>query len=775
MTQQSLQENPSKVRAPRNKQPSISEADLAVLVGSETEAQSLYKSPIYEPSFIFPYNPDPLCSGNSYDIYDEMMNDDQVKATIAMKKQAVVGTGWQIVCEDEEKKEFVEECLRNINADDPIDLTFEDVLKDMLSAYSHGFSLTEPVYGLNDDNLYVYKSLKTRPPHTFKFEIDKKGRVTNVVQSTDEGEKKFDPGLFLHHGYQVEYGNPYGKSDLSAAHGPWKAKKFMNKFFAIYMERFGMPTAIGKYKPGSDPAEIQRILTLLKRLQTSSTFVVPEDVMMEFLEVAKDSSDAYIKALNHYNMMIGRSILVPDLLGISGGKTEGGSFSLGQKQFEMFFGTIESDRKSLQRKITNKLVRPLVMYNFGKDIECKFEFKPFKDEDRIELIKIWAQIVGGKAFTPSDEEINHLRAISGFPEGEVERPEPAILGPDGLPIPGGAAPGMKPGMKPGDKMPDDEKGKGKETDDDKVKKPGSKGEFVEHAAPKLIHPISRDSRQVLAQYRQLTSYEGKIDFSMIEADLNAQESKVTKELMRAGRDIYSDIIDQIRARGILTKFKPELMNEIKPKFQKPMNAIFKAYMRDIFSSGVDDARKELLPNTPAKFSEALFPEDFQTVIDSESFKMTGDYSTQITNKARNLLAEGLKGNISEAELVALLREELKDNTERWIETVIRTKTTEVYNQARRSYWENDAIAKQMVVAYQFSAIIDSRTTEVCAHLDQQIFEVGDAVNRITPPLHFNCRSLLVPVTKFEEYDSEKVPTVDKIQDMGGKLKNFTGA
>ena len=83
--------------------------------------------------------------------------------------------------------------------------------------------------------MYVYKEIRTRPPHTFKFDIDDKGNVLKVIQRGTNEEKFYRPDLFLHHTYQMQFGNPYGKSDLSAAFSSWKSKKFVDRFFAVYL------------------------------------------------------------------------------------------------------------------------------------------------------------------------------------------------------------------------------------------------------------------------------------------------------------------------------------------------------------------------------------------------------------------------------------------------------------------------------------------------------------------------------------------------------------
>lgn len=675
-----------------------------------------------------------------------MKNDDQVKATIAMKKNFVVNTGWEIICEDEEIKEFVTDTLNKINEDSPMEPSFNDILEDMLSSYVYGFSLSEPIFELNKDSLYIYKAIKTRPPHTFKFDLDEFGNVKEVIQMTMKGDLKFKPDMFLHHVYQPEFGNPYGLSDLSAAFQDWKAKKFVKRFMAIYLERFASPTVVGKYKPNMQDDEVARFRVLLESIQNNTTLIIPEDAQMDMIQNAKDSSDSYMKALYYFNTCIARAILVPDLLGVSGGKTEGGSYTLGVQQFEVFMGTIDKDRRSLAKKVTNKIVQPLVRINFGEETSCHFQFIPFTGAKVMEYAKLWIQAVGGKAWEPNDEEINYLRKITGFPEGEVNRPEPAPA--PGLPGSGGGNPQDRDPKRP-------------EQSDNKI------------GAPTVYVPVGRDGRRLnVSAFRSLTAYEQKVNFEDIKALLDSEEAKGIRSLTDAAKDIYSDLISQIRDKGLLKRFNPERIESIKPKFLKPMNSIFSGYLQDIFGESYEQARDELVRVGPKKFEQSLVPDDFIKIIEAESFKLVGDYATDVTKRAKNTLMDAIKNGVTEGEIVKLLRDELSENTDKWIRTVVRTKTTEFYNSARRSYWENDSIAKQLVEAYQFSAIMDERTSEICKHLDQKIFSLDSDVSRVTPPLHFNCRSLLVPLTKFEEFETEKIPSLESIQDKGGNLKRF---
>ncbi len=112
--------------------------------------------------------------------------------------------------------------------------------------------------------------------------------------------------------------------------------------------------------------------------------------------------------------------------------------------------------------------------------------------------------------------------------------------------------------------------------------------------------------------------------------------------------------------------------------------------------------------------------------------------------------------ISNGTTLADFRNSLKDIAEQrgWTgltpwheETVFRTNIQTAYSVARYEHLEG------MVEKFdwQFSAIMDDRTTGTCSELNGKIYPLDSPFwNIYTPPLHFNCRSALVPILKSTE-------------------------
>jgi SPP1 gp7 family putative phage head morphogenesis protein len=80
------------------------------------------------------------------------------------------------------------------------------------------------------------------------------------------------------------------------------------------------------------------------------------------------------------------------------------------------------------------------------------------------------------------------------------------------------------------------------------------------------------------------------------------------------------------------------------------------------------------------------------------------------------------------------------------ETILRTNFTTIYNRGRMALM-NDRDVVEFVPAYQYSAILDSRTRDTHAFMDGRIYLRDDPIwDDWTPANGFQCRCMIIPVT-----------------------------
>ena len=82
-----------------------------------------------------------------------------------------------------------------------------------------------------------------------------------------------------------------------------------------------------------------------------------------------------------------------------------------------------------------------------------------------------------------------------------------------------------------------------------------------------------------------------------------------------------------------------------------------------------------------------------------------------------------------------------------LETLVRTNVNEALNEGRKAMFQPE-VDSGFITAFQYSAILDKRTTEVCKYLDRKMFRPDSPeMDRLSAPRHFNCRSLWTMVTR----------------------------
>jgi len=150
-------------------------------------------------------------------------------------------------------------------------------------------------------------------------------------------------------------------------------------------------------------------------------------------------------------------------------------------------------------------------------------------------------------------------------------------------------------------------------------------------------------------------------------------------------------------------------------------------------------------------------------------KLVNYMSEEIKKILFNSIKAGKSSNETISDMAGLFDEwqntnEIKDGkllTPSRLETVLRTGSADAFNVGRLNAFMDPQI-EGFVEAFLYSAILDGRTTELCGdELDGLIIRADDSrVARLNPPNHWNCRSLLVPITahdeKYEVWDDSEI-------------------
>jgi SPP1 gp7 family putative phage head morphogenesis protein len=678
-----------------------------------------------------PWNTDDLYRKKyDYSIYEDMMKDDQISICMQIKKDLVIGNGWEIKPSDDEQEDICAELDAALR--DYPECNLEDRVMEIMTAYDFGFSVTEKQFTLSPKGGLCLKTLKTRAPISWLFHQDKFGNVTKYEQQgATEEFQDVDPNALIHFVNNEEFGNPYGKSDLRVAYLAWFTKQQIVKFYAIYLEKAASPIPVAKYDRalGDDPI-VQKIHNSIKRFQAATALTIPKDFEVEFLQ-AGTVGETYKMAIELFNMFIGRALFVPDLLGFQGAETAGGSYALGKDQILLFMRHINKRRRTIEGLINKHLVKPMVMWNYG-DVEKMPQWKllPINEEQATEYAKIWLELVSKASHKPSLEEINYFKRCINFPETSEEEWEEQKAEEEAqkqaeheaalsLKLAGsGNAPGkVPPGNKPGKYSKEDE-----EDANAPVPKPSEKAAY--------------------AKKDQVGDFHKKTDFRKIESALDTGLSQFLAAVTPAVKEALDEYVEEIRRSGgalSATTLKPL------PGRQEKIRGILKTAMLEMYQKGTAIAQTEV--DRRREDYAVLPPDDFIRVLEAENTAYIGDWEYKVSQAGRTAVLQAIKEGKPISEVTGVIHREGMELSRVSMERYAETKFTEVMNAARLAHFE----ATGIVDAYQVSAILDGKTSEICRGLHGRIFL---AKNVKAPPYHFRCRTMLVPITRFEDFKAD---------------------
>lgn len=237
-------------------------------------------------------------------------------------------------------------------------------------------------------------------------------------------------------------------------------------------------------------------------------------------------------------------------------------------------------------------------------------------------------------------------------------------------------------------------------------------------------------------------------------------------------EIFDRIVEHMTDVRLYEEGQQILQRRIVRRHRERLKDLLKKNIRSDVTPEVNRFAKELnssVVNSIKEFSTSQL--DFHS---DNLYKATRKFYQTKRPRTKELLAEltgpGMKGekslsgnikNISSGELVRIqsrvkaglaagksqndiIKDVMKTTklTEHQASTITRTAITSTQSAALNKVMEDN---KELIKGYMFTAILDSRTSPICQHHNGKIYDVDD--KRYMPPLHWRCRSSLVPVLK----------------------------
>lgn len=187
----------------------------------------------------------------------------------------------------------------------------------------------------------------------------------------------------------------------------------------------------------------------------------------------------------------------------------------------------------------------------------------------------------------------------------------------------------------------------------------------------------------------------QIDKELIKVSVDVDE-KITHELTSVYRDTYTEVVKDLGISKVVDKEK------IKAVLDKPWSG--------------------------ANYSQRLWGN-------------TEKLSQVLKQEVVNGMIQGINLNVMTKRLTVRFDTAKKNDVER----LLRTEVNYTLNQATLDGYKDAGVNK-----YEFNATLDSRTSQICASLHGEKFDVSAiAVGINYPPMHPRCRSTTIPIIDYE--------------------------
>lgn len=292
-------------------------------------------------------------------VYDKILEDDQVKSTLQQRRGAVVSRDWNVVAGDEEDPRSVEaaDALR----ENLLRIGWDRTTDKMLYAAFYGYSVAELMWGVRD-GLFQFDRIHVRHARRFRYD-DEGGLRLLTSENMIRGEELPAHKFWVASAGASDDDEPYGRGLAEWLYWPTLFKRNGVRFWNNFTDRYSTPTAVGKYRPGTAPDQIDNLLAALQAFATDSGIAIPDGMAIDLMHVAQSGSITNFETLCRYmDGAISKVVLSQTMT-----TDDGASLSQAKVHEGVRNDVIKSDADLLSDSFNEGPAAWFALYNYGPD------------------------------------------------------------------------------------------------------------------------------------------------------------------------------------------------------------------------------------------------------------------------------------------------------------------------------------------------------------------------------------------------------------------------
>ena len=199
--------------------------------------------------------------------------------------------------------------------------------------------------------------------HARRFRYNELGELRLITRTALQGEPLPERKFWTLAMGGSDDDELYGRGLAEWLYWPTLFKKNGLRFWNIFLDKFGSPTAKGTYRPGTSKADINNLLGALQAISTDSGIVVPEGVAIELLQAAKSGTADFAELCKYMDGAITKIMLSQTMTTDNGSSRAQSETHAGVK-----LEVIRSDADLLSDSFNEGPARWWTDLNYGPDV-----------------------------------------------------------------------------------------------------------------------------------------------------------------------------------------------------------------------------------------------------------------------------------------------------------------------------------------------------------------------------------------------------------------------
>lgn len=652
-------------------------------------------------------NSDSILSKHGTAVYKDMVaNDAAIDNLLKILVSSIFAGSFRVESDNQRFVDLISNTLGN--------KFFNDIKRGVKQAFTEGTSFNEILWIEKDGFLIPSKII----PHDVNalFEVDDYKQPTGVVI----GKTVYPLEKFLILKGNDVIGTPFGRSILRPTWKVYFTKSQCIEKGVLFVDKLVLPHLLleyiysdvtQSYITDATETDIDSFVDDLQNLEETFGLIIPKGFKLNTLDLQTQSSQIILNIINFCNKEMSRAIIGTELINSEA--------QFGTRAQAIVHQAVSGDIiQDFAQQIANDLIdqlykRTFELNNIKGNVKINFDLPDEGQTAKLDsYLKVYS--LGYKI----DKKIL-AETIDTQPESLSEIAVPSIT--------------TNPFMKFQEEIP--------------------KNLITQTSHKEFIKIFSRISRQANSF---INNIETEIK-SIVTGKLEGKDSSaLTPRINLNSTDDFSSLEDRLLA--FYTFMYVSASNFASQMYNRDKNLIFKDQI-EMFQSLPDFKNlNELLKWYENNFNKPL------------SIDIINEFKEKVNLFVREIILD-VNSNLELLSDNAKTEESFEKQAKRLINDIVfkfryfqlQGKLTDLFNQ-NLDRWRKKNLSKDDVPVFQFIAVIDQFTTDICRELDGRFFSYDDPdIDKIRPPLphylarggspKYNiCRSLWLPIDKTSAYD-----------------------